>query len=154
MLSLGVLLNNGQNLWGVNMIIRASVVHVATALMGLGIVAATAYADEVPQIVVEATAPVQTQTTNEHPPGGVAPVGLLSVKYQVHVQDLDLTKHADVIKLEDQIKVAAKKGCADIQKEYPLHSMSDEQACVTDATKKAMVQAKDLIAAAEKNAKK
>jgi hypothetical protein len=32
--------------------------------------------------------------------------------------------------------------------------MSDEQACEATATKKAMVQARDLIAAAEKNAKK
>ena len=136
------------------MMIRASVVRVATALTGLGIVVTAAYADETPQIVVEATAPVHTQTTNEHPPGGVAPVGLLSVKYQVHVEGLDLTKHADVMKLEDQIKVAAKKGCAEIQRQYPLHSMSDEQACVTNATQRAMVQAKGLIAAAEKNTKK
>ena len=35
------------------MMIRASVVRVATALMGLGIMAATAYADDMPQIVVE-----------------------------------------------------------------------------------------------------
>ena len=136
------------------MMMRTSVVRVTTALLGLGISAATAYAEDMPQIVVEATAPVHTQTTNEHPPGGIAPVGLLSVKYNVHVEGLDLTKHADVMKLEDQIQVAAKKGCADIQKQYPLHSMSDEQACVTNATKKAMVQAKDLIAAAEKNGKK
>jgi len=136
------------------MIIRARVVRFATALMSLGIVAATTYADDMPQIVVEATAPVQTQTTNEHPTGSVAPVGLLSVKYQVHVEGLDLTKHADVMKLEDQIKVAAQKGCADIQKQYPLHSMSDEQACVANATKKAMAQANTLITAAEKNAKK
>ena len=136
------------------MMMRTSVVRVTTALLGLGIVAATAYADDMPQIVVEATAPVHTQTTNEHPPGGIAPVGLLSVKYNVNVQGLDLTKHADVMKLEDQIQAAAKKGCADIQKEYPLHSMSDEQACVANATKKAMAQANTLITAAEKNAKK
>jgi UrcA family protein len=79
---------------------------------------------------------------------------LLSVKYQVHVEGLDLTKHADVLKLEDQIKVAAKKGCAEIKSQYPLHSTSGEQECEATATKKAMVQAKDLIAAAEKNAKK
>lgn len=133
------------------MIIR---VTVATTLMGLATVAATCYADDIPQIVVEATAPVHSQATNEHPPGGVAPVDLLSVKYQVHVEGLDLTKHADVVKLEDQIKVAAKKGCSAIQTQYPLHSMSDEQACVTNATKKAMVQASGLISAAEKNAKK
>jgi UrcA family protein len=136
------------------MTIRASVVRVATALMGLGIVAATAYADDTPQIVVEATAPVQTQTTNEHPTGSVASVGLLSVKYQVNVEGLDLTKHADVMKLEDQIKIAAQKGCAEVQKQYPLHPMSDEQACVANATKKAMAQANALITAAEKNAKK
>jgi UrcA family protein len=134
--------------------IRVTVVRVVTTLMGLGIVAATGYADDVPQLVVEATAPVHTQATNEHPPGGVAQVNLLSVKYQVHVEGLDLTKHADVMKLEDQIKVAAKKGCAAIQTQSPLHSMSDEQACVANATKKAMVQANDLISAAEKNAKK
>jgi len=136
------------------MMIRASVVRVATALMGLGLVAAAAYADDMPQIVVEATAPVHSQTTNEHPTGGVAPVGLLSVKYQVHVEGLDLTKHADVLKLQDQIKVAAKKGCTEIQSQYPLHSMSDEQACEATATKKALAQANDLIAAAERNAKK
>jgi hypothetical protein len=75
-------------------------------------------------IVVEAAAPVHSAPTGQSPPGG-ASVDLLSVKYHVHLGNLDLTKHADVVALQDKITEAAKKGCKDIQNQYPLRPMSD-----------------------------
>jgi len=84
---------------------------------------------------------------------GGAQVDLLSVRYHVHLAGLDLTKTADVVKLQDQIKVAAQKACKAIQDQYPTRSMSDEQTCVTEATGRGMAQAKDAVAAAEKGSK-
>lgn len=121
----------------------------ATAMAGLSFVAATALADSVPEIVVEAAAPVNHKPTGEGSPGG-AEVDLASVRYHVHLGDLDLTKHADVIALEQKIKDAARKACKDIQKEYPVRQMSDETSCINDAVKSAMPKVQDAITSAQK----
>jgi UrcA family protein len=126
---------------------RASLVFAGVAF---GVTAALA--GEMPQIVVEASAPVHTERTKEGMPGG-AQVDLLSVKYHVHIAGLDLTKHADVMTLEQQIKVAAQKACAAIKDQYPLRSMTDDKTCIDDATNRAMVQEKLLVADAEKRAR-
>jgi UrcA family protein len=112
----------------------------------------TVAAGEMSQIVVEASAPVHAERTTQGAPGG-AQVDLLSVKYHVHLAGLDLTKHADVMMMEEQIKVAASKACAAIKDQYPTRSMSDEQSCITDATNKALAQAKLLVADAERKAR-
>lgn len=122
------------------------------SLVIVGAALGVAVAAEMPQIVVEATAPVHAERTNQGAPGG-AQVDLLSVKYHVHLAGLDLTKHADVMQMEEQIKVAARKACAAIKDQYPTRSMSDEQSCVTDATNKALAQAKLLVADAERKAR-
>jgi UrcA family protein len=126
---------------------------IATAATGLSLAATLALADPMQEIVVEAAAPVHSQPTGQSPPGG-ASVDLLSVRYHVHLGNLDLTKHADVVALEEKIKEAAKKGCKDIKNQYPLRPMSDEDSCVTAAVSSAMVKAREAIAAADKKSSK
>lgn len=132
-------------------LVRSAKLLIPSALAGLAFAIATAYASE--EVIVTAAAPPHTQRTTEGAPGG-ARVDLLSVQYHVHLAGLDLTKHADVVQLEDQVKVAAQKACKSIQDQYPTRSMSDQQSCVSDATNKSMAQVKDLVAAADKGAKK
>lgn len=134
------------------MIMRTTVSSPLTWIAASGMLAATAFAGDV-EIVVEATAPVQVEHTHAGPPGG-ASVDILSVKYRVSVQNLDLTKHADVLKLDEQIKVAAKKACDSIAAQYPTRSLSDAQTCINDAVRSTASQEKELIAAAESGAKK
>jgi UrcA family protein len=110
----------------------------------------TATADETAQIVVEARAPVQSTTDrNASHPGG-ARVDILSVDYNVGVADLDLTKHADVLQAQEQIKAAAKKACAAIQAEFPVRQMSDRRTCESEATARGLDDLNKLIAAAGK----
>lgn len=126
---------------------------IASGAAALSMAAATAFADQMQEIVVEAAAPIHSQPTGQNPPGG-ASVDLLSVRYHVHLGNLDLTKHADVVALEEKIKDAAKKGCQDIRKQYPLRDMSDEDSCVNAAVKGAMVKVQEAVAAADKKSGK
>ena len=121
----------------------------ATATAGLALAVTHVFAADPLEIVVEAAAPVHSAPTGQSPPGG-ASVDLLSVKYHVHLGNLDLTKHADVVALQDKITEAAKKGCKDIQNQYPLRPMSDEDSCVKQAVANAMLKANKAIADAQK----
>jgi UrcA family protein len=132
---------------------RRSHILVATAVAGFvtgmsSAVGADVPGAEVPQVVVEAKAPVHTAQTKEGAPSG-AHVDLLSVRYNVHLEGLDLTKYADVQLAESRIKVAAQKGCVAIKAAYPVEHLSDEGSCVTDATKAAMAQLHAMIATAQ-----
>jgi len=125
----------------------------STGAASVVLVAATSVAEDIAEVVVEAKAPVEVKHLPQKPPGGMS-VDILSVKYRVRTGSLDLTKHSDVLKLEDQIKVAAQKACDSIAAQYPTRSMSDAQACVKDAVEGTAAQKQALIAAAEKAAKK
>ena len=121
----------------------------ATAVSALSLATGLVLADPMQEIVVEAAAPVNHTATGEGPPGG-ASVDLLSVQYHVHLGNLDLAKHADVLALQQKVKEAAEKACQDIQKKYPVRQMSDEKECVDGAVKRAMVRAQTAIDAAQK----
>jgi len=124
----------------------------ATAIAGLAFAATGALADEMPQVVISASAPpVHVEQTGALPGG--TPVDLLSVSYHVHLAGLDLTKRADIEKMQQEIKVAAKKACDTIKQQYP-QVMTDERTCIRDAESRGMAQGDKLVAAAEKNAKK
>jgi len=127
-------------------LLRPSNILAATAIAGCVLGMTPAFAD-VPQVVVEATAPVQHTSAN----AGADRVDMLSVKYHVHMQGLDLTKHADVLQAEEQVKVAATKACEAIQVQYPTRPLSDQKSCISDATSRGMGELKLLIATAEKN---
>jgi len=120
---------------------------IAIAVCALG--AGSALADDTSQIVVEAKAPVHKMQTSTGQPGGDR-VDLLSVSYHVHMTGLDLSKHGDVLQAQEQVKAAAKKGCAAIQKDYPVDAMSDVRQCESEATARGMAQLDKLVAAAGK----
>jgi UrcA family protein len=121
----------------------------AATASALSLAATQGRADQAPEIIVEAAAPVHSANTAQGSPGG-ASVNMLSVRYHVNLGSLDLTKHADVVALEQKVREAAKKGCKEIRREYPLRPMSDEDSCVNDAMRNAMVKVQEAIAAAEK----
>jgi UrcA family protein len=121
----------------------------ATAVSALSLATGLVLADPMQEIVVEAAAPVNHTPTGEGPPGG-ASVDLLSVQYHVHLGNLDLTKNADVVALQQKVKEAAQKACQDIQKRYPVRQMSDETECVNGAVKRATLRVQNAIDAAQK----
>jgi UrcA family protein len=121
----------------------------ATAVSALSLVTGLVLADPMQEIVVEAAAPVNHTPTGGGPPGG-ASVDLLSVQYHVHLGSLDLSKHADVVALEQKVKEAAQKACQDIQKQYPARQLSDETECVDGAVKRAMGRVQNAVDAAQK----
>jgi UrcA family protein len=87
--------------------------------------------------------------------GSTVHYDLISVKYAVMYSDLDLSTNSGAVELEHRIKAAAKKGCADIDKQYPLATpASSDKPCVKTAVDGAMAKAHDAIAAAEAKAKK
>ncbi len=118
------------------------------AILGAVGLAAPALAAEMPEIIVEAAAPVQHVTAGRSASG--YETDLLSVRYRVHLAGLDLTRHADVEKLEQQIRDAAAKGCKQIRDQYPLRPMTDDKTCISSATDSAMQSARVAIAEAEK----
>jgi UrcA family protein len=120
----------------------------AGALLSVG-----AFAQDMNEIVVESS-PAHV----ERAPGSAGSTvhyDLISVKYAVMYSDLDLSTNSGAVELEHRIKAAAKKGCADIDKQYPLATpASSDKPCVKTAVDGAMAKAHDAIAAAEAKAKK
>ena len=129
--------------------VRPSRVLIATAITGLALGSALAIADESNDVIIEAKAPLHIQHTNEGSPGG-ARVDLMSIAYHVNMQGLNLSKHADVLVAQEQVKVAAKKACAAIQAAYPVQQMSDARTCEQEATARGMDQLNKLVAGAGK----
>jgi UrcA family protein len=120
----------------------------AGVLVGAGV-----FAQDMNEIVVESS-PAHV----ERAPGAAGSTvhyDLISVKYAVVYSDLDLSTHSGAMELEHRINAAAKKGCATIDKQYPLAMpASDDKPCVKTAVDGAMAKAHDAIAAAEAKAKK
>ncbi|HMK86223.1 MAG TPA: UrcA family protein [Steroidobacteraceae bacterium] len=125
----------------------SSVLFAAAVSAGL---AMAAFASELTEIIVETT-PVQAKNLGQQ--SGGSAIVLYSINYRVSLAGLDLTKQADVARLQDQIKTAATKGCKAIKDQYPLDSMSDEQSCITAAIDGAKPKVQQAINAAEKKAK-
>jgi len=115
----------------------------AGALVGGG-----ALAQQMNEIIVESS-PVHVERA-PGPAGATVHYDLISVKYAVIYSDLDLSTHSGAMELENRINAAAKKGCAAIDKEYPLAtSAASDKPCVKTAVDGAMVKAHEAIAAAE-----
>lgn len=104
------------------------------------------------EIIVEAP---HVERTGDRAPATGAPINLISIRYRVATSDLNLATHSGAQALEQRIKDAAKKGCAEIDKLYPLATpAADDKPCVKTAVDGAMPKAHELIAAAESKAKK
>lgn len=73
---------------------------------------------------------------------------LISLTRHVNYADLDLTKHKDVMTLEQRIKDTAKEACSALAKMYP-HADASNPDCMRQAVKRAMDQANSVVAAAE-----
>ena len=121
----------------------------ATAASALALATGLVLADPMQEVIVEASAPAH-HTASADAAGGGASVDLLSVQYNVHVGNLDLSKPADMSALQQKVQEAAQKACSDIQKQYPARSLSDEKECVDGAVKRAMGRVQKAAAAAPK----
>lgn len=130
-------------------------IGVCMALMAAGFAMAseTAVAQELTEIVVE-SAPPHVQNV-PGPAGATVHTQLISVKYRVNYADLDLTTHSGAAALEQRISDAAKKGCAEIDRAYPLTAPPrGDTTCFNNAREGGMVKARAAIAAAEAKAQK
>jgi UrcA family protein len=105
-------------------------------------------AADLPEIVVEANAPVVHVTKSEESKPGGARVDLYQVRYHVHLDGLDLSRQADVARLDELIHNAAVKGCNEIKDQYPLVMTSGTKECVAEAVKSAETQRKAALASA------
>jgi len=115
----------------------------AGALAGGG-----ALAQEMNEIIVESS-PVHVERA-PGPAGSTVHYDLVSVKYAVMYSDLDLSTHSGAMELQNRITAAAKKGCAAIDKQYPLATTApNDKPCVKTAVDGAMAKANEAIAAAE-----
>jgi UrcA family protein len=118
--------------------------HCALATVGFLAVSCPSLAQQPAEVVVEA--PHAVTTTGK---GGRE---LYSLVYKVNYADLNLATHSGAVELEKRVKDSATKACAQLRKLYPL-SQDTDPPCVDAATKNAMTQANQAIAAAEKGAK-
>ena len=122
---------------------RVGTLHLALATVGSLAVSCPSLAQRPPEVVVEAP----HVTTAEK--GGRE---LYSLIYKVNYADLNLATYSGAAELEKRVKDSATKACAQLRKLYPL-SEDTNPPCVDTATKNAMTQANQAIAAAEKGAK-
>lgn len=123
---------------------RVGTFYCALATVGCLTVSCPSLAQQAPEVVVEAPHVV---TTTER--GGRE---LYSLVYKVNYADLNLATHSGAVELEKRVKESATKACRQLHKLYPL-SEDTNPPCVDTATKNAMTQANQAIAAAEKGAK-
>src|SRR5215469_8912890 len=122
------------------------VVALNFALVTAGCLAASypSLAQQAPEVVVEAPHVVTTTEKSGRE--------LYSLVYRVNYSDLNLATHSGAVELEKRVKDSATKACAQLRKLYPT-SEDTNPPCVDTATKNAMTQANQAIAAAEKGAK-
>jgi UrcA family protein len=103
-----------------------------------------------PSDVLVVEAPHVERTVQVGPMGMKLPA--MSIDYKVSYADLNLGTHSGAAELEKRINETAHKACDQLAKLYPETVQSDPP-CVQVAIKNAMVQAHQLIAAAEKSGK-
>src|SRR5262252_489873 len=83
-------------------------------------------------------------------PGAKEALPEVSVDYKVHYADLDLSTHSGATQLEKRIRDAATQACQQLATLYPASTEGvGKDSCVESATKKAMAEANQAIAAAE-----
>lgn len=123
---------------------RVGTFHLALAPVGCLALSGPSLAQQAPEVVVEAPHVVTTTQRGDRE--------LYSLVYKVNYADLNLATHSGAVELEKRVKDSATKACAQLRKLYPF-SEDTNPPCVDTATKKAMTQANQAIAAAEKGAK-
>lgn len=129
---------------------RKPMVVVATlALLGAGMAlqsVASAQDELLPEVVVEA-GPVTRSIVGRSLATNM-PIERSAVDYHVSYSDLDLTRHADVLTLQDRVGTAARSACGQLDELFPLDSNALRQTstCVEDAVRGAAAQIEQAIA--------
>jgi UrcA family protein len=95
----------------------------------------------VKEVVVEAPQVVH-QTLGKTSSGGYDE--LVSVDHHVKFNDLDLTKAQDLATLQERVRAAARNGCAQLKKLYPLSNHDPD--CVKKAIAHTMPQVRAAAA--------
>ncbi len=126
--------------------------HIAMATIGSLMLTGVAIA-QVPEITVEA--PYHRPASAAKPaPGAKEALPEVSVDYKVHYADLNLATASGAAQLEKRIRDAATQACQQLATLYPASTEGvGKDSCVESATKKAMAEANQAIAAAEKSKK-
>jgi UrcA family protein len=96
---------------------------------------------KVKEVVVEAPQVVH-QNLGRVPTGGYDE--LVSVDHHISFSDLDLTKAQDMATLQDRVRAAAKNGCEQLKKLYPLATHDPD--CVRKAVAHTMPQVRAAAA--------
>jgi len=104
------------------------------------------------EVRVEATRVVSKDSSGPRGPTGF-PMKDLSLTYGVSLAGLNLATYSGATEAEKRVNAAAIAACKEIGRQYPDATPSEDE-CVKHAAKKAMVEVQQLVADAEKTAKK
>ena len=109
---------------------------VALLLLLPGATAPAWAAPESEQITVDGPYTVRQEVTKRGM-GGELAEQTLSVSQNVGYSDLDLTKHADVEKLRDRVRTAAKDSCRELDRRFPVSTYIPvtSRSCARDAAR-------------------
>ena len=125
----------------------ARLTTVAAGVLGLSPVLAQQGGIKIEEITVIAPWSVTREVVSQTPAGGKAE--LISLTRHVYYGDLDLTKHADVMTLEQRVNDIAKTSCDQLSKMYPLSGPNPPN-CAEKAAASAKAEMDKAIASAGK----
>ena len=126
--------------------------HLAMASIGCLALTGIAMA-QVPEITVEAPYH-RPASAAKAAPGSKELLPEISVDYKVKYSDLDLSTNSGAVELQNRVKEAATQACKQLAVLYPNSTEGvGKESCVEAAQRKAMVDANQAIAAAEKSKK-
>jgi UrcA family protein len=121
----------------------------AVAAVACGFVISAAAAEPTPEITVLGTRTMVNVKTERDPLNPTPLSKTFSLSYGVSIKDLDLASASGATELEKRVNDSALAICKEIGRQYP-ESGPDDATCAKLAAKKAMVKARELIAAAHK----
>lgn len=125
-------------------------IPLALLIGGVGVAEAPAESEHpiLPEILIEA-GPVNRNVVGRSSSTN-APIESVTVDYHVRYSDLDLVKHADVLKLHERIETAARDACGELDKLFPFErSTSQTRTCTRNAINGASEQIQHAIAMAQ-----
>lgn len=120
---------------------------VAAAIVASAFVAATAMAQNAPEVKVQATRDVHAKVAGQSYTG--VPIVDLSLTYGVSLADLDLSTNSGANEAAKRVSDAATAACKEIGRQYRDATPSESE-CVKAASDKAMIQLHEMVASAEK----
>jgi len=125
---------------------KTMLVQLGIGLLAAALTGGSVYAQE-PEGVTVTGSRVAKETIGSSTIG--APIEQISLSYRVSYSDLDLTTSGGKAELDKRVRVAADAACKEVGRLYPDAKPGDA-ACVKAAVDAAMVQVRDVEAAAAK----